>query len=273
MAMMIPPACRIIVCLERGRDLCHSSMKFSENDSMTLQEKLEMLLTTQLFHDVPAAALKPLARGATERHLRPGEILFLAGEPAQGLYAIVSGSMRAFRESEEGREQTIHIERAGATFAEVPVFDGGLYPSTVMAEEESVVLFLTKEDVLTFLRMNPEAALSALAVLAGRLRNMASLVEGLSLRDVMQRLSAMLLEEAERHNGKIQDGDSFSLPDSHQRLAARLGSVREVVTRHLNRLSEEGLIAIHGHRITILKVAALKAKAKRKSHRDGRQRG
>lgn len=240
---------------------------------MTLQKKLEMLLSTQLFRDVPAEALEPLAKGAVERHLHPGEILFLTGEPAQGLYAIVSGSMRAFRESEEGREQTIHIERAGATFAEVPVFDGGPYPSSVMAEEESTVLFLAKEEVLTFLRLNPEAALSALAVLAGRLRNVASLVEGLSLRDVAQRLSVMLLEEAERRNGNIQDGDSFSLPDSHQRLAARIGSVREVVTRNLNRLSEEGLIAIHGHRIVILKAAALKAKAERKSQRDARQNG
>lgn len=245
---------------------------------MTLQKKLEMLLATQLFRAIPAEALKPLAKGAVERHLHPGEILFLTGEPAQGLYAIVSGSMRAFRESEEGREQTIHVERAGATFAEVPVFDGGTYPSTVMAEEETVVLFLAKEEVLNFLRLNPEAALSALAVLAGRLRSVASLVEGLSLRDVMQRLSAMLLEEAERRNGAIRggvvlDGDSFSLPDSHQKLAARLGSVREVVTRNLNRLSEEGLIAIRGHRITILKVAALKAKAKKKPQRSGRQRG
>ena len=116
------------------------------------------------------------------------------------------------------------------TFAEVPVFDNGPYPSTVMAEEESVVLFLAKEDVRRFLLQNPEAALAAVGVLAGRLRKITSLLEQLSLQEVTQRLASMLVEEA-ASRGNIKDGTSFSLPDSHQRIAARLGSVREVITR------------------------------------------
>ena len=122
----------------------------------------------------------------------------------------VSGALRAFRENEEGREQTIHVERAGATFAEVPVFDDGPYPSTVMAEEDSVVLFLAKDDVRRFLLHNPEAALAALGVLAGRLRKVASLLEQLSLQDVTQRLAAMLVEEA-ASCGNVEDGASFTL--------------------------------------------------------------
>lgn len=265
---MMPPRTRITVYIENGRDFCHSYTELGENKGMTLQKKMEMLQTTQLFRGISADMLKPLAKRAVKRHLNSGEVLFLAGEPARGLYVIVSGSVRAFRLSEEGREQTIHVEFAGATVAEVPVFDGGTYPSTVMTEEESVVLFLEKEAVLTFLRQNPEAALSALAVLAGRLRRVASLVEGLSLQDVMQRLSAMLIEEAKRRHDHIQNGDFFLLPNSHQKLAARIGTVREVVTRNLNRLIDEGLIAVVGHRITILKVTALNDKAKGKPQRN-----
>lgn len=128
---------------------------------MRPQERIEALRGTQLFGNAPAESLKLLASHAIERHLQQGEILFVGGETARGLYVAVSGALRAFRESEEGWEQTIHVERAGATFAEVPVFDNGPYPSTVMAEEESVVLFLAKEDVRRFLLQNPEAALAA----------------------------------------------------------------------------------------------------------------
>ena len=169
--------------------------------------------------------------------------------------------------SEEGREQTIHIERAGATLAEVPVFDDGPYPSTVMAEEETVVFFLSKEDVRQFLFCHPETAFAALGILAARLRKVATLVEHLVLQDVTQRLAAMLVEEAKRNSGSIEDGTSFSLPDPHHRIASRLGSVREVITRNLRRLVDEELIAIHGHRITILNAAALKAKAKMEPER------
>jgi CRP/FNR family transcriptional regulator len=228
---------------------------------MTAQERVDVLRETQLFGTAPAAALKSLAECAVEHRLHAGEILFLSGDPARGLYVAVSGLLRAFRESEEGREQTIHVERAGATFAEVPVFDDGPYPSTVIAEEESVVLFLKKEDVRRFLLRNPEAALSALSLMASRLRKVALLLEQLSLQDVAQRMAAMLIEEAAAR-GKVENGASFSFPDSHQRIAARLGSVREVITRILHRFVNERLIEIRGHRVVILNASGLLSKAK-----------
>lgn len=231
---------------------------------MKPDERIAALRKTQLFGQAPPAALKTLAARAGEHHLQRGEVLFTAGDTARGLYVVVTGAVRAFRESEEGREQTIHVERAGATLAEVPVFDNGHYPSTVMAEEDSLLLFLAREDVRRYLLENPEAALSALALLAGRLRKMAELVEQLSLQDVSERLATLLLEEA-RAKGEVKNGVSFSLPDPHHRIAARLGSVREVITRNLRHLIDDGVIAIRGHRITILDAAALKAKAKNES--------
>lgn len=237
---------------------------------MTLDERTDALRKTQLFGNAPQEALRTLAKCAIERRLQSGEILFLSGDPARGLYVAVSGSLRAFRESEEGREQTIHVERAGATFAEVPVFDDGPYPSTVIAEEESLVLFLKKDDVRRFLLENPEAALSALNLMASRLRKVTLLLEQLSLQDVAQRLAVMLMEEASAR-GKLEDGVSFSLPDSHQRIAARLGSVREVITRVLHRFIKEGIIEIRGHRTVILNAAALRAKAKMAPPRGSRR--
>lgn len=232
---------------------------------MRVDDRIRILRGTQLFGQAPPSALKTLADRARERRLQHGEILFTAGDEARGLYVVVSGAVRAFRESEEGREQTIHVERSGATLAEVPVFDNGPYPSTVMAEEDSLLLFLPREDVKQYLLENPEAALSALGLLAARLRKMALLVEQLSLQDVSERLAALLLEEASAKGEAVEDGASFSLPDPHHRIAARLGSVREVVTRNLRRLIDDGVIAIHGHKITILNAAALKAKAKAES--------
>lgn len=233
---------------------------------MTIPDRVEALRATRIFGNASAEALNWLAGCAVERRLRAGEILFLSGDPARGLFVAVSGSLRAFRESEEGREQTMHVERSGATFAEVPVFDDGPYPSTVIAEEESQVLFLKKEDVRRFLLQNPESALAALGLLATRLRKIALLLEQLSLQNVAQRLAAMLVEEA-ADRGKLEDGGSFSLPDSHQKIAARLGSVREVITRILHRFVHERLIEIRGHRIVILNAAGLQAKAKMESAR------
>lgn len=228
---------------------------------MTAQEKLRALAGTDLFGSVAEAALAELAATARERRLARGEVLFSAGDKADGLFVVVTGMLRAFRQTREGREQTIHAEGPGATLAEVPVFDGGPYPSTVQAEEDSLVLFVPQQSIRHLLTKNPEAALAALALLARRLRSVAGLAEQLALKDVAQRLAAMLAEEAVSQAGELKDGVSFSLPLPHQGIAARLGSVREVISRQLHKLVDDGVISARGHRIVVLDAAMLRARA------------
>lgn len=225
---------------------------------MSIERRREILANSAMFQDLPEEALADLASHASERKFGQGQILFTANSPADGFYIVLSGSVRAFRVNIDGREQTIHVEHAGGTLAEVAVFDGGSYPSTAMAEENSEVLFLSKQYIHHFLPQHPEAALCILSYMAKKLRTIASLAEQLALKDVNQRLATLLLEEAQRNTPDLTDGVSFSLPLSHTQLASRLGSVREVVTRGLHKLVHLGVIEIHGHRIVVLDVQALR---------------
>lgn len=203
---------------------------------MSIERRVAILAKSALFQGSPTNDLTELAARGRERKLCQGQILFTANEPADGLYVVLYGSVRAFRENIDGREQTIHVERAGGLLGEITMFDGGPYPSSTVAEEDSEVLFLAKEDVRSFMLIHPETALIALALLAKKLRNVASLAEQLALKDVSQRLATFLLKEAQRTSPQPQDGVSFSLPLSHTQLASRLGTVREVVTRSLQKL-------------------------------------
>jgi CRP-like cAMP-binding protein len=209
------------------------------------------LRKTALFGDLHSDDLEQLASRAVERKLRRGEVLFVGGESAAGLYVVVEGSIRAFRTGADGREQTIHVERAGATLAEIPVFDGGPYPSTTAAEEDSVVLLLEKKHVFALCMDRPAIALAALRLLASRMRNCAALVESLSLRDVDRRLAQLLLEESSDYGRHQGDSVTFELALTHQQLAARIGSVREVVSRALGRLQASRLIVVNGRTVTI----------------------
>ena len=214
--------------------------------------KIESLKKTRLFSSLKPAELKSLASLCVEHPLQKDQMLFQAGDPCRGLFVIASGSVRAVRENQQGREQVIHIEKAGATIAEVPVFDDQPYPSTVIAEEDSVVLFLSKENVRKLCLQYPAIALSALRLLAARLRQTAALVESIALKGVDQRLASWLWEEFREKQVK-----SFLLP-STSTLAARLGSVREVVSRSLGKLEKKGLIAVdRQRRVTLLNASAL----------------
>jgi CRP-like cAMP-binding protein len=214
-------------------------------------DKIAALKRTALFGGLDEAALRTLAAHDVERRYERDEVLFIAGEEARGLYVIVEGAVRAFRESLDGREQVIHVERAGATVAEVPAFDDGPFPSTVAAEEPTSVLFIDKRDVRRLCMEQPQIALAALKVLAGRLRRCAELVEALSLREVGQRLARFLLAEARAKGSRDGRGLRLTLGHTNQQVAARIGSVREVVSRALARLQHDGFITLEGRALTI----------------------
>src|SRR5262249_23682731 len=186
-----------------------------------ITDKISALKRTRLVGELEEPELRALAERAVERRLSRDEILFVAGDEAAGLFVIVSGALRAFREGVDGREQVIHVERAGATIAELPVFDDRPYPSTVAAEEDSTVLFLDKRDVKSLCLANPQIALAALKMLAGRLRKCAELVEALSLREVDQRLARWLLAEARARGARTPVGVELTLALTNQQIAAR----------------------------------------------------
>lgn len=226
-------------------------------------DRTELLKQTLLFRDLDDVILRSLARSAVEKQLAKDEILFIAGDEAAGLYVVIEGSVRAFRTGSDGREQVIHVERAVTTVAELPVFDDGAYPSTVAAEEESRVLFIAKERVRAACLEHPQLALAAARLFASRLRNCAELVESLSLREVGQRLAEFLLDQAKKNGDAARGSITFRQELTHNQLAARIGTVREVVSRVMFRLQEQGLITTKGRVITIPDRTALERYAGR----------
>ena len=223
----------------------------ARNHGPMITDKMAALRRTALFSELAEDELRELAACAVEHSLVRDEVLLFAGEEAQGLFVIVTGAVRAFRAESGGREQIIHIERAGATIAELPVFDDQPYPSTVAAEEDTVVLFIAKRDVKALCLLHPQITLAALKHLAARLRKCAELVETLSLRDVDQRLAHWLLNEAQAGGRRSEEGLEITLALTNQQIASRIGSVREVISRALARLQNNELIAIDGRRIVI----------------------
>ena len=222
-----------------------------------ISDKTGIFKRAALFRELDEEVLTALAQQSVEKNLSRNEILFLAGEPARGLFVIAEGAVRAFRTGMDGREQIIHVERAVTTIAEVPVFDDGDYPSTVAAEEATRVFFLEKSKIRELCFAHPQLALAATKLLAGRLRRCAELVESLSLREVGQRLAHLLLTEALTKGVKTGAGARFRQKLTHAQLAARIGTVREVVTRVFLRLQNQNLIEVQGKEIVVPNLNAL----------------
>ena len=221
-----------------------------------LPPKIAALSRIPLFSSLTTTEIDALAQRAGERRFSQGDMLFWEGEPCAGIFLIVEGSVKIFKTSPGGREMMLSLETAPATVAELPLFDGGPYPASVRAMEPVAALFVNKNDFQQVCRQYPDVALKILAVVGHRLRHLVGLVEAMTFGSVTERLARLLLD-ASRQAG----ADQFDLPLTHQELASRLGTVREVVSRNLARFRTEGLIRIEEHRVTILNRSGLEREA------------
>jgi len=217
-----------------------------------------VLSQTAIFSGLTESELKFLAQRAVRRNFSPGEIVFSEGEACSGMYVVESGQVRIFKSSAGGREQVLNIEGPGSSVAELPVFDGGNYPASVSAVDETRLLFVSKQDFQALCLAHPQVALKVLRVVGARLRKLVGIIEELSFSTVRHRLASFLVRQAKKGK-RTAHGIEVTLPVSNQELAAQIGTVRELVSRNLSRLQAEGLIRMDGRSLTIPNVRALEA--------------
>ncbi len=218
----------------------------------------DVLRRVPYFASLPTAELRRLAGRCTVRRLGPGHVLFEEGQPCRGLYIVGEGRVEVRQISLRGREQVFHTEGPGATLGEAPLFDKGGYIATAVAVGPTRVLFLARAEVLGLCRRRPEVALAMLETMARRLRRFAGLVSELSFHPVTERLARHLEAAAAR----VAAGAAVDLALTHTQLAARLGTVRELVARAFAQLEESGVITRDRARVVIRDPARLAALAR-----------
>ena len=131
-------------------DLSHTAVSFVGDSIET--KRIAALQRTKLFGSLTSDQVADVAQRAVEIHLRKGEMLFLSGEAAKGLFVVIRGKIRAFQQDEDGREQVMHVDAAGAVLGDVPVFDDGPYPASAISEVDADILFIEKNDMRRIVR-------------------------------------------------------------------------------------------------------------------------
>jgi len=217
------------------------------------------LLKVPVFSGLTESELNFLAQRAVPRQYGPGEIVFAEGGPCAGLYVVERGHIRIFKTSSSGREQVLTIDGPGSSVAEVPVFDGGNYPASGAAVDHATLIFVSKQDFQALCLAHPQVALKVLRVVGARLRRLVGIIEELSFTTVRHRLASFLIRLARQEGKQGAQGIEITLPASHQELAARIGTVRELVSRNLSRFQAEGLLSIEGRSLLIRDLKGLEA--------------
>jgi CRP-like cAMP-binding protein len=208
------------------------------------------LRSCQLFTGLPPADLENIAAVSVVKSLEKHDYLFHEGDPAHGFYVVQRGAVSVHRVSAAGKEQIIHVFRAGDSFAEVALASATGYPAAARALEPTQVLLVQKDGILELLKRQPELALRMLGSMSSHLRVLVGQLEDLTLKDVETRLANWLLKRCA--NPQSRQPVKIELGMTKRTLAAELGTVSETFSRTLAKFREQSLIMVEGKTITVL---------------------
>lgn len=211
-------------------------------------QRIKTLRRNPYFNDIAENLMQDIAEHTQLREYQRGDVLMWEGDPCDGLHIMEQGSAKIYRLSPQGRQYIVRVLQEGDTFAEVPAFDGGMNPVNVEALETCSVWVIDSEKLRALVLAHPTFAQKVLVNFGDMLRGMVRMVSEMAFYQVTHRL-ARLIYEIEGQRGPHW---------TQEQLAARLGTVREVVARSLKELERSGAIRIEERRIHIADQGVLK---------------
>jgi CRP/FNR family transcriptional regulator len=212
-----------------------------------VEQRLEVLRTNSYFSTLPDPALQELAAQTQLRAYDKDEVIFLEGEECAGLFILQEGGVKLSKLSSTGREMIFKTLSPGATFNEVPVFDGGPQAVNAIALQGCRVWVIPPATIREMLTRYPQMGRAVILNLAKNLRMFVELVSNLSLYQVTQRLARCLLDlPTDPTSGKKYK------KITQVQLAAQLGTVREVLARALRDLERAGAIRLMRGKIEVI---------------------
>ncbi len=194
--------------------------------------------------------IKRLAEHAVISEIPKKAIFFSEDRSSQGLHVLISGKVKLFKISEDGKEQTIFVFGPGEPFCLCSVFSDGKLPANLSALEDSKVLFISPEEYEKMVREDPTILLNMMRVMSLRLKEAMDMIDSLSLKQIPSRLAAYFLSREKE--GKVE------LDISYRELSKIIGVTPEALSRTMKKMSGNGIIEVNGSTITLPDHARIK---------------
>lgn len=180
--------------------------------------------------------------------------IFAGGDKAEFLPVVLSGRVKMLHYLEPGKEVIIGIFEAGEMFAVPPVFDGGVYPASAVAMEESQLLLIERKRFLQLLRSSSELSFAIISWMCSMLRDKTATIHNLATASPDTRVAAILLKLCEKEPGNAP----VRIKLRRQDIARMAGLTTETTIRVIRRLADGGIVKIDHGKIIIGETTGLK---------------
>lgn len=212
-----------------------------------METVLAGLMQVPYFADIAPAVLTELAERATLRTYSKHAIIVNEGDEAGPLFVILSGKVRVFLSDASGKEVTLSVQEKDSYFGELSLLDDEPRSASVMTLEKTTCGLIAKAEFRKWLAEHPDATACLIKGLTRRVRILTESVRGLALCDVYGRLCRLLQELAD----PAAEPPTVRDRPSHQELANRIGSSREMVSKIMKDLVNGGYLSLEGRSLMI----------------------
>jgi len=197
------------------------------------------LKTLPIFQALDDERLARISRVSTLRSVPRQTVILRAGDKTDNVYFVLNGSLKVLVSDDEGREVILSMLGRGDLFGEMGVIDDDSRSATVVAAQSSDLVVISKNDFKATLAENFDISLYLMRSLVQRLRSADRTIESLALLDVYGRVARLLLDMAET----LPSGEKvIKRKPSRQDIAKMIGASREMVSRVMKDLQQQGLI-------------------------------
>ena len=192
-----------------------------------------------VFNKLTKSQQDTLSKSAFVRKFIKSEILYNGSQDCMGLILVLSGQVRAFTISDDGREITMYrlFERDICIFSASCIMNGIQFDITLTAEKDTEVLVIPSEVYKRIMEVSAPLANYTNEVMASRFSDVMWLIDQVMWKSFDKRLADFLLNES-----NIEGTNTLKI--THETIGNHLGSPREVVTRMLKYFVNEGLISL-----------------------------
>ncbi|MDO5091282.1 MAG: Crp/Fnr family transcriptional regulator [Cardiobacteriaceae bacterium] len=198
------------------------------------------LASHPLFAHMPEETRGLILRAARPLKLDANRFVFQQGGKAEYFYLVVSGKVRLFFSSPDGKEKTVRFFEQGRIFAEALMFmQRETYPANAMTVEPSVLLPVRNEAYRNALLENPAVAFQMLGRLSEHLHAISRQVEMLSVFDAGTRVLTFLSQHLPPD---AAPGSCYPQPMSKKALAEYLAIRPETLSRLLKQFEQAGYL-------------------------------
>ena len=205
-----------------------------------------------VFFELSEEEQKTLSEITQVKNYSKGEIIFHEGEPGRGLHFVMEGAVKIVKVSKEGREHIIHILGPGDLFAEVLLFQEGVYPATSIAQGACKVGVMANTDLEKLVLQNNHLALALIKALSKRLQVAQQKIRNLALSDAAEKIISTFLQLIKEKGEVITDKSvKIYLPMPRQDLANLAGVSRETLARIMAEWQDEGWLTWEGKYLII----------------------